>query len=124
MIEQGGKALAAYMKPREQGHIEGEHAEFVDAVKALGQVAQYWLQDPQRAAMLQMQLGSSYLDLWANSVKRMMDAGGTGVTGNQFARNAFRWLSPADFQAAACGRCREHDDPDRSERPLCFCHQG
>jgi len=31
----------------------------------------------------------------------MMDAGGTGVTGNQFARNAFRWLSPADFQAAA-----------------------
>jgi poly[(R)-3-hydroxyalkanoate] polymerase subunit PhaC len=72
MIEQGGKALAAYMKPREQGHIEGEHAEFVDAVKALGQVAQYWLQDPQRAAMLQMQLGSSYLDLWANSVKRMV----------------------------------------------------
>jgi len=31
----------------------------------------------------------------------MMDAGGTGVTDNQFARNAFRWLSPADFQAAA-----------------------
>src|SRR6185437_5671628 len=31
----------------------------------------------------------------------MMDAGGTGVTGDQFARNAFRWLSPADFQAAA-----------------------
>ena len=31
----------------------------------------------------------------------MMDAGGTGVTGDQFARNAFRWLSPAEFQAAA-----------------------
>ena len=28
----------------------------------------------------------------------MMDAGGTGVTGDQFARNAFRWLSPADFR--------------------------
>ena len=40
MIEQGGKALAAYMKPREQGHIEGERAEFIDAVKALGQVVQ------------------------------------------------------------------------------------
>jgi poly[(R)-3-hydroxyalkanoate] polymerase subunit PhaC len=71
MIEQGGKALAAYMKPREQGHIEGERAEFIDAVKALGQVVQYWLKDPQRAAELQMALGTSYLELWANSVKRM-----------------------------------------------------
>ncbi len=72
MIEQGGKALAAYMKPREQGRIEGEHAEFIDVVKTLGQVAQYWLQDPQRAVELQMALGTSYLDLWANSVKRMV----------------------------------------------------
>jgi len=72
MVEEGGKALAAYMKPREQGHIEGEHAEFIDAVKALGQVAQYWLQDPQRAVSLQMALGTSYLDLWANSIKRMV----------------------------------------------------
>ena len=72
MIEEGGKALAAYMNPREQGQIEGERAEFIDAVKALGQVVQYWLQDPQRAAGLQMALGQSYLELWANSVKRMV----------------------------------------------------
>ena len=71
MIEEGGKALAAYMKPREQGRIEGEHAEFVDVVKTLGQVAQYWLRDPQRAMELQFSLSKSYLDLWANSVKRM-----------------------------------------------------
>ena len=31
----------------------------------------------------------------------MVDAGGTGVTGAQFARNAFWWLSPAGFAAAA-----------------------
>jgi PAS domain S-box-containing protein len=31
----------------------------------------------------------------------MLDAGGTGVTSDQFARNAFRWLSPADFSAAS-----------------------
>src|SRR5262249_14850147 len=72
MVEEGGKALAAYMKPREHGQIEGEHAEFIDAVKALGHVMQYWLQDPQRAAELQMALGQSYLQLWANSVKRMV----------------------------------------------------
>ena len=31
----------------------------------------------------------------------MVDAGGTGVTGPQFSRNAFGWLSPAGFPAAA-----------------------
>jgi PAS domain S-box-containing protein len=31
----------------------------------------------------------------------MVDAGGTGVTSAQFARNAFRWLSPAGFPGAA-----------------------
>jgi PAS domain S-box-containing protein len=31
----------------------------------------------------------------------MVDAGGTGVTRAQFSRNAFRWLSPAGFPAAA-----------------------
>jgi PAS domain S-box-containing protein len=31
----------------------------------------------------------------------MIDAGGTGVTSDQFARNALRWLSPASFPAAA-----------------------
>jgi polyhydroxyalkanoate synthase len=71
MIEQGGKALAAYMKPREQGRIEGEYTEFVDVVKTLGHVAEYWLKDPQRAVELQFGLGRSYLDLWSTTVKRM-----------------------------------------------------
>jgi PAS domain S-box-containing protein len=31
----------------------------------------------------------------------MVDAGGTGVTNTQFSRNAFGWLSPAGFPAAA-----------------------
>ena len=31
----------------------------------------------------------------------MLDAGGTGVTSDQFASNAYRWLSPAGFSAAA-----------------------
>ena len=31
----------------------------------------------------------------------MLDASGTGVTSDQFARNALNWLSPADFPAAA-----------------------
>ena len=31
----------------------------------------------------------------------MLDAGATGVTSDEFARNASRWLSPSDFPAAA-----------------------
>src|SRR5580692_8500859 len=65
MVEQGGKALAAYLKPREEGRIQGEYAEFVDVVKTLGQIGQYWFKDPQRALDLQMKVGRSYLDLWA-----------------------------------------------------------
>ena len=71
MVEEGGKALAAYLKPREEGRIQGEYAEFIDVVKTLGQVGQYWLKDPQRALDLQLRLGRSYLDLWAGAVKRM-----------------------------------------------------
>ncbi len=66
MVEQGGKALAAYLKPREEGRIESDHAEFVDMVKTLGQVAEYWLTDPQRTFELQSALGKGYLDLWAH----------------------------------------------------------
>jgi len=71
MIEEGGKALAAYLKPREEGRIQGEYAEFIDMVKTLGHVGEYWLKDPQRALDLQIGLGRSYLDLWAGAVKRM-----------------------------------------------------
>ncbi|HLA20689.1 MAG TPA: class I poly(R)-hydroxyalkanoic acid synthase, partial [Pseudolabrys sp.] len=42
-----------------------------DVVKTVGQVAEYWLSDPQRAVELQTSLGRAYLDLWAGAVKRM-----------------------------------------------------
>jgi polyhydroxyalkanoate synthase len=72
MVEEGGKALAAYLKPREQGEISGELSDDVtDAVKSLGRVAEYWLSDPRRALEIQTSLGRAYLDLWASVVKRM-----------------------------------------------------
>src|SRR5215468_6415748 len=72
LIEEGGKALAAYMKPREEGKIKGETAEDItDAIKSIGRVAEYWLSDPRRALELQTTLGRAYLDLWAGAVKRM-----------------------------------------------------
>src|SRR5882672_8659113 len=72
MVEEGGKALAAYMKPREDGAIEGGLSDqTADMVKTLGEVAQYWLSDPQRAVELQSQLGKAYLELWGAAAKRL-----------------------------------------------------
>jgi polyhydroxyalkanoate synthase subunit PhaC len=72
MVEEGGKALAAYLKPREDSAVKIEPAdEIADVVKTLGHVAEYWLSDPQRAVEVQATLGKAYLDLWASAVKRM-----------------------------------------------------
>src|SRR5579885_991158 len=72
LIEEGGKALAAYLKPREEGKIDGDLTQDItDVVRTIGQVAEYWLSDPKRALELQTNLGRAYLDLWAGAVKRM-----------------------------------------------------
>ena len=72
LIEEGGKAMAAYLKPREEGQIKSEMPdEIADVVKTLGQVTEYWLSDPQRALELQTGLARDYLELWASTAKRM-----------------------------------------------------
>ncbi|MFL6803291.1 MAG: PHA/PHB synthase family protein [Xanthobacteraceae bacterium] len=72
LIEEGGKAMAAYLKPREEGQIKSEMPdEIADVVKTLGQVTEYWLSDPQRALELQTRLARDYLELWASTAKRM-----------------------------------------------------
>jgi len=72
MIEQGGRALAAYLKAHEGGRAGQENTDLVtDAVKTLSRVLQYWLADPQRALALQAMLGKSYLDLWSSAAKRL-----------------------------------------------------
>jgi polyhydroxyalkanoate synthase len=71
MIEHGGRALAAYLKPREQGRADEFAEDVTEVVKTLGQVAEYWLADPQRALEVQTNLGKAYLDLWAAAAKRL-----------------------------------------------------
>ena len=72
LVEEGGRALSAYLKPREEGELSDELAEqMTDAVKTLGQVAEYWLADPQRALEAQSSLMRGYLNVWAGSVKRL-----------------------------------------------------
>ena len=72
LVEEGGRALAAYLKPRETGRNNTELAgEMTEVVRTLGHVAEYWLADPQRTVELQARLGKAYLDLWASAVKRL-----------------------------------------------------
>ena len=72
LVEEGGRAVAAYLKPREDGSQKvGYSDEVADAVKALGQVWNYWYADPQRAVEMQTRLGKSYLDLFANASRRL-----------------------------------------------------
>jgi polyhydroxyalkanoate synthase len=72
LVEEGGRALAAYLKPREDHPDNHELAdEMNEVVKTFGHVAQYWLSDPQRTIELQARLGKAYLDLWASAAKRL-----------------------------------------------------
>ena len=72
LVEESGRALAAYLKPREEGRDDKELAdEVTEVVKTLGEVAEYWLSDPQRTVELQTNLGKAYLDLWASAVRRL-----------------------------------------------------
>jgi polyhydroxyalkanoate synthase subunit PhaC len=72
LVEESGRALAAYLKPREQGRNSSELAEEITEVaKTLGKVAEYWMEDPQRARDVQSRLGKAYLDLWASAAKRL-----------------------------------------------------
>ena len=100
MMEEGGKALAAYMKPREQGLVPADKtAEWTDLVKTFGRVFEFWLADPSRTAQLQTSLGKAYLDLWASAVKRL-----AGESAEPVARP-----DPRD---------RRFSDPDWSQNPF------
>jgi polyhydroxyalkanoate synthase len=70
--EEGQKALAAYMKPIEQGQTKNEIAtQVADCVNTLGQVAEHWLRDSNRALEAQTKLATGFIDLWGQTLKRM-----------------------------------------------------
>jgi polyhydroxyalkanoate synthase len=71
-MESGGKALAAYLKPRESGEVQDRPpAELAEVVKTFTSVAEYWLSDTSRSSDLQIKLAKDYLDLWGSAARRM-----------------------------------------------------
>src|SRR6266480_4472120 len=71
-MESTGQALAAYLKPREQGDLKDKPpTELGEVIKTFTTVAEYWLSDKDRAAELQTKIGKAYLDLWGSAVRRL-----------------------------------------------------
>jgi len=71
-IEQGGKVMAAYLRPRESGEIKTTIAdEVAEMVKSIGRVAEYYLSDPQRALAAQTALATQFVNLWASTLQRL-----------------------------------------------------
>jgi len=71
-MESSGQALAAYLKPRENGEVmDKPPSEIGEVIKTFSQVAEYWLSDRERAADLQTKMGKAYLDLWGSAARRM-----------------------------------------------------
>ena len=72
LVEVGGKALAAYLKPMEEGRTNADLADSVgDAVKTFGKVAEYWLADPKRSLQAQTAITTGFMDLWSSTLRRM-----------------------------------------------------
>ncbi len=72
LVEEYGKATAAYLKPIEERRAKtGMADEMSDMVKTLVHVTERWLIDPQKAIEAQARLGASFFDIWSSSLRRM-----------------------------------------------------
>jgi polyhydroxyalkanoate synthase len=71
-MECGGKALAAYLKPRESGEVKDKPAEeMTEVIKTLSAVAEYWLSDNERSSDLRTKIAKGYLDLFGSAMRRI-----------------------------------------------------
>ncbi len=72
MLEEGGKVVAAYMKPRETITPQaGPNAEVIDAVSTLGKIAEYYLADPAKGMAAQAHLSGQFMALWGSTLQRL-----------------------------------------------------
>src|ERR1700733_11707463 len=71
-IEHGGKALAAYMAPRQSGEIKGTIADDIgEMARSIGRVVDYYMTDPRRAFAAQTALSKQFVELWASTLQRL-----------------------------------------------------
>ena len=99
-VEQGGRALAAYLKPHEEGKPADLIAEATtEVMKTLGQIGEYWTSDPSRLMEAQTRLFASYFGIWQNA---MAQAAGNG----------------AHFASPHRAGDKRFSDPDWTDNPM------
>ncbi len=88
-METSGQALAAYLKPRENGESKDKPpSEISEVIKTFTTVAEYWLSDNDRASDLQARMAKAYLDLWGSAARRMAGEAGEACDRAVAARQA------------------------------------
>ena len=72
-LEQSGKALNAYLRPFESGDAVRNDSRdtMVAAMGAIGKVAEHWMGDPARMAEAQAAIATPFLQLWAQTYRRL-----------------------------------------------------
>jgi polyhydroxyalkanoate synthase len=71
LMEEGRRAAAAFLMPREGGDRTAYSEEVLDAFRTLGQIAEYWYAEPQRIVEMQARLGRSFFDLFTSASRRL-----------------------------------------------------
>ena len=73
LVEESTKAMSAMMahSPDQAGPMSSTH-ELAAASKTMGEIAQHWMADPAKLVEAQTDLVQDYVDLWANTTRRMM----------------------------------------------------
>jgi len=71
LMEQGGRALAAYFSKPQTGAQTEVSESLADAYRSLSQITAHWFGDPARALEAQTSLAAKFLALWASSLRRL-----------------------------------------------------
>ena len=111
-IELGGKALAAYLAPRQSGEIKATIADDIgEMVRSIGRVAEYYMAEPQRAFAAQTALTTRFVDLWAATLQRLQGETAEPIAPPRVLRQALRRRRVARqsvFRFHQAGVCPDH----------------
>jgi polyhydroxyalkanoate synthase subunit PhaC len=71
-MEEGGRALAAYLRPRETGEAPADEValQMAEVLKTVGTIGAYWTADPGRLIEAQTRLWGNYLAIWNSALRR------------------------------------------------------
>ncbi|HEX2255236.1 MAG TPA: class I poly(R)-hydroxyalkanoic acid synthase [Afifellaceae bacterium] len=100
-MEEGGRALAAYLRPRETGEVPADElaVQVAEVLKTIGTVGTYWAADPNRLIEAQTRLWGNYLAIWNSGLIR--------AAGNE-----------AEEAVAPAPGDRRFADPEWSQNPM------